>query len=207
MFEDRREAGQKLGEALADYKHEKPVVLAIPRGGIEVGFWVAKSLQAPLSIVIVRKLPFPNDPESGFGAIAEDGSQFLFDPLTVWMDPDIIMTVIREQKQELERRTRVFRQVQSPPDIVDKLVILVDDGIAMGSTMQAAINYCRGKKAKKIVVAVPVAGSSNFKQFTDIVDDIVVLEQPPQFRCVAEVYRNWYDVGDDEAISILQNFK
>lgn len=92
-------------------------------------------------------------------------------------------------------------------DLLNRFVILVDDGIAMGSTMQAAIRFCRTKKAKKILVAVPIAGPSIVKRFMEIVDDIVVLEQPPLFRAVAEAYQNWYDVEDDEVISILRKYR
>jgi predicted phosphoribosyltransferase len=207
MFKDRQEAGQKLAGAVRAHKNEDPVVLAIPRGGVEVGYEVAKWLKAPFSIIVVRKLPFPDNPESGFGAIAEDGSSFFIDQFSQLMDSHTIEAIISEQKQEIQKRIRVLRQGETPVDVFDRFVILVDDGIAMGSTMQAAIRFCRNEKAKKIVVAVPVAGPSTVKRFMDIVDDIVVLEQPPLFRAVAEAYQNWYDVGDDEVVSILRKYR
>lgn len=207
MFKNRQEAGQKLAGALRAHKNESPVVLAIPRGGVEVGYEVAKWLEAPFSIIIVRKLPLPDNPESGFGAIAEDDSSFFIDQFSKLMDPRTIETIIKEQKQEIKRRVRVLRQGEPPMDLLNRFVILVDDGIAMGSTMQAAIRFCRTKKAKKILVAVPIAGPSIVKRFMEIVDDIVVLEQPPLFRAVAEAYQNWYDVEDDEVISILRKYR
>lgn len=207
MFKDRKDAGQKLARALMAYQKDNPVVLAIPRGGVEVGYQVAASLKAPFSIIVVRKLPFPDNPESGFGAIAEDGSSFFIDQFSRLMDSQIIEAIINEQKQEIQRRIRTLRQGCGLLDVQDRLVILVDDGIAMGSTMQAAVKCCRNKKAKRIIIAVPVAGPSTVKRFKAIVDDIVALEQPPFFRAVAEVYQNWYDVGDDEVISILQKYQ
>ena len=207
MFQDRQDAGQKLGEALKMYKKCEGIVLAIPRGGVEVGSYVAEYLEIPLSLVVVRKLPFPENPEAGFGAIAEDGSAFFVDRISSRLSSDVIQFILEEQKQELERRIQVLREGQPLPSITGKIVILVDDGIAMGSTMQAAIMLCKNKKAKKIVVASPVAGPSTAAELAEIVDEIVILEEPPFFRAVAEVYENWYDASDDEVINIMQESK
>jgi len=120
MFEDRKEAGQKLAIALAAYKNDKPIVLAIPRGGVEVGFYVAEFLQAPLSIIMVRKLPFPYNPEAGFGAIAEDGTVFLIEDASITVPPDAIKKIIKEQNAEVKRRIKILRKGQPLPQIKDR---------------------------------------------------------------------------------------
>lgn len=207
MFKDRKEAGQKLGKALEAYKECDGIVLAIPKGGVEVGYYVAKHLEAPLSMVVVRKLPLPENPEAGLGAIAEDGSIFFIERVSGWLSSDVTQRILKEQKQELYRRIEILREGKPLPVITGKIVILVDDGIAMGSTMQVAIMLCKNKKAKKIVVASPVAGPSTAAELAEVVDEIVILEKPPFFRAVAEVYENWYDVSDDEVINIMQGSK
>lgn len=204
MFEDRKDAGQKLGKALEAYKGCNGIVLAIPKGGVEVGYYVARHLKLSLSLIIVRKLPFPDNPEAGFGAIAEDGGIFFANQFYDKIPPSTAEIVIDEQKAELKRRINVLREGKPLPELKDRTVILVDDGIAMGSSMQAAVMLCKNQRAKKIVAAVPVAGKVIASQLEKMVDDIVVLETPPYFRAVAQVYENWYDVSDEEVIHILQ---
>jgi len=207
MFENRADAGRQLGKALIGYRDSDVLVLAIPRGGVEVGYYVAEELDIPLSIVVVRKLPFPHNPEAGFGAIAEDGSTFFVDKVYNQIPSKLVDEIIEEQKQEVKRRIEVLRDGKPLPDITGKTVILVDDGIAMGSTIRAAIKLCRNKKANKVIAAAPVAGPATATELAEVADDVVILEEPPFFRAVAEVYRNWYDVGDDEVISIMQSRK
>lgn len=204
MFQDRQDAGQKLGKSLEVYKECDGIVLAIPRGGVEVGFYVAQYLGAPLSLVVVRKLPFPENPEAGFGAIAEDGSAFFVDRVSSRISTHVIQMILEEQKQELERRIQVFREGQPLPSIAGKIVLLVDDGIAMGSTMQAAIMLCKNREAGKIIVASPVASQSTAEELAGVADETVILEKPPFLHAVAEVYTNWYDVPDDEVIGFMQ---
>lgn len=204
MFEDRREAGQKLAAALEAYKNDKPIILAIPRGGVEVGFYVADFLQASLSIIMVRKLPFPYNPEAGFGAIAEDGTVFLLEDASITVPPDTIKKIIKEQNAEVKRRIKILRKGQPLPKIKDRTVILVDDGIAMGSTMRAAVMLCRDKGAKKVVIAAPVTAPSTAEEFERIADDVVILEKPANFHAVAQVYKNWYDVPDEEVVEIME---
>jgi putative phosphoribosyl transferase len=207
MFDDRKDAGQQLGKVLFKYKHVGALVLAIPRGGVEVGYYVAEKLSVPLSIIIVRKLPFPHNPEAGFGAIAEDGSVFLIDRVYNQISQEVAAEIIEEQKRELKRRIEVLRDGRPLPEISGKTVILVDDGIAMGSTMRAAVMLCKKKKAGKVIVSAPVAGPTTITELSEVVDDVVVLEVPTLFRAVAEVYRNWYDVSDDEVVHIMQKNK
>ncbi len=207
MFEDRRDAGQRLGRALASYKDEDVLVLAIPRGGVEVGYEVARQLDSEFSILVCRKLPFPYNPEAGFGAIAEDGSAFIFEDAERWLSKDLIEKIMIEQKKEIERRKSVLRDGEPLPRIKDRTVILVDDGIAMGSTMRAAIRLCRKSGAKKIIVAAPVSSREVEEEIGKIVEEIVVLEKPPYFRAVAEAYRNWYDVPDEEVVKIMDRWR
>ena len=207
MFEDRKDAGEKLAKALKKYKDKNTLVLAIPRGGVEVGYQVAKYLNASFSILVTRKLPYPDNPETGFGAIAEDGSAFIYRNAVRLLPEGMIDEIIKEQKQEIRRRVAVLRKSRPLPALVNRTVILVDDGIAMGSTMRASIILCKNKGAGKIVVAVPVAGERSVAEIGEMVDEIVVLEEPTFFRAVAQVYRHWHDVSDREVIEILKRWQ
>lgn len=204
MFRDRQDAGQKLGRALKAYKNCEGVVLAIPRGGVEVGRYVAECLELPLSIIVVRKLPFPDNPEAGFGAIAEDGSTYFDNRVFKILPSNTVERIVEEQKLEIRRRIKVLREGESLPALKGRTVILVDDGIAMGSTIRAAVMLCKNSRAGRIVAAAPVAGPGTASELAETVDDVVVIEKPAFFRAVAEVYENWYDVSDEEVLRILQ---
>jgi putative phosphoribosyl transferase len=207
LFEDRKDAGKKLAKELARYKGKSVLVLGIPRGGVEVAYEVAKYLDAELSILISRKLPLPFNPEAGFGAIAEDGSTLIQKDTHSWLSREEVEEIIREQKLEVDRRIKVLRKAKPLPRIKGRTVILVDDGLAMGSTMKVSINLCKNKEAGKIIVAVPVSGESTAREIGDMVDEIVVLEMPPFFQAVAQVYTNWRDIQDSEVIEILERWK
>jgi len=206
MFDDRKDAGRKLAAALADYKDKDVLVLAIPKGGIEVGYEVAKELSSDFSVLISRKLPYPDNPEAGFGAIAEDGSTYMLEQAALWVAEEAIDEIIKEQKREIERRMAVLRRGLPLPEIEGRTVILVDDGIAMGSTMRASIMLCRNLKAREVIVAVPVTGTRVAGEIGEAADRIIVLKTPPGFRAVAQVYRHWHDVSDAEAIEILDRW-
>ena len=207
MFTNRKDAGQNLARALQKYKDEDVLVLAIPKGGVEVGYQVAKYLNSDFSMIISRKLPYPDNPEAGFGAMAEDGSTFIIDYAARGLSPDMIARIIKEQNQEIKRRITTLRGGKPLPEIAGRTIILVDDGIAMGSTMRAAISLCKNKKAKRIVVASPVAGRSTTAELAEIVDDVVILKKPVFFQAVAQVYTNWYDVSDQEVIQIMEKWE
>lgn len=207
MFEDRSEAGKKLGRALSEYKDEGVLVLAIPRGGVEIGYEVAKYLNAELSLIITRKLPQPNNPEAGFGAMAEDGSKFIYENATRWLSEETINRIVEEQKGEIERRIEVLRDGRPLPEIEDRTVVLVDDGIAMGSTMIVSIKCCEKKGAGKIVVGSPVSGGETAGRIERLVDEAIILEMPRFYRAVAQVYHNWYDVPDSEVIEIMNKWR
>ena len=204
MFKNRKDAGEKLAKALERYREENPIILAIPRGGVEVGLQVAAKLNADFSLVIARKLPFPDNPEAGFGAIAEDGSTFILESAYYWLEGETIERIKQQQIAEIERRIKTLRGDKPLPEIRGRTVILIDDGIAMGSTMRAAIELCRNRKAGKVVVAVPVAGREVAEELQKKVDDLIVLETPAYFRAVAQVYERWYDVSDEEVLDLLR---
>ena len=204
MFKNRKDAGEKLAQALERYRAEDPVILAIPRGGVEVGLQVSKKLGADFSLVIARKLPFPDNPEAGFGAIAENGSTFIFENADYWLAGETIEQIKQEQIAEIERRVNALRGGNPLPDISGRTVVLIDDGIAMGSTMRAVIKLCRNRKAGKIIVAVPVAGKEVAEAIAKEADELIVLEIPVYFRAVAQAYENWYDVSDEEVLDLLR---
>ena len=204
MFKNRKDAGEKLAGPLEKYRVENPLILAIPRGGVEVGLQVAKKLGANFSLIIARKLPFPDNPEAGFGAIAEDGSTYILGDAYYWLSEETIERIKKQQITEIRRRINALREGESLPEIKERTVILIDDGIAMGSTMRAAIGLCKNGKARKIVVAVPVAGREVVEEIRRRVDEVIVLETPAYFRAVAEAYENWYDVSDEEVLDLLR---
>ncbi len=204
MFKSRKDAGEKLAKALEKYRLDKPLVLAIPRGGVEVGLQVARKLDADFSLIIARKLPFPDNPEAGFGAVAENGSTFIIENAHYWLSGDTIERIRQQQIDEIKRRIKVLRGGNPLPEIEERTVILVDDGIAMGSTMRAAIELCKSREAGKIVVAAPVAGKEVAKEIEKKVDELIVLEIPPSFRAVADAYEKWYDVSDEEVLDLLR---
>jgi predicted phosphoribosyltransferase len=207
MFKDRKDAGVKLARALEDYRDQDVLILAIPRGGVEVGYEVARYLDADFSIVITRKLPFPDNPEAGFGAIAEDGSRFIFQDAARSLPPPSVERIVEQQQDEIRRRIRVLRGGGPLPEMVNGTVILVDDGIAMGSTMRASIQLCKKQGAGEIVVATPVAGEIVAQEIEAMVARMVVLTKPAFFRAVAQVYQDWYDVPDAEVLEIIDRWR
>ena len=207
MFRDRKDAGERLGRALIHRRDEEGlIVLAIPRGGVEVGFEVAKALEADLDLIVCRKLPYPFNPESGFGAVAEDGTIYINPRASIPMSEEEVLEIVRRQQREIRRRIDVLRGGRPLPPLAGRPVILVDDGIAMGSTMHAAVEMCRHQEAASVTVAVPVAGSYSVREFSALADEVVVLESPPDFHAVAQVYARWYDVSDEEVLEIMRRW-
>ena len=207
MFKDREDAGKKLARALKNYKDKGTLVLGIPRGGTVIGYEVARYLNADFSIVISRKLPFPGNPEFGFGAIAEDGSLFILEEYEELLPRVLVDKIVEEQKAEIIRRILALRKGEGLPEIKGRTVILVDDGIAMGSTLRAAIFLCKNKHAQKIIAASPVSGEGMDKELLDIVDEAVILEKPAFFKAVAQGYQDWRDVSDEEVAGIIKKWK
>lgn len=207
MFDDRKDAGTRLAEVLEEFRGPDVIVLAIPKGGIEVGIEVASHLEAEFDVVICRKLPYPEEPEAGFGAVAEDGTTVLQPDAGEWLSNSEIQRIKREQMAEIRRRLRLFRNDRPLPDLGKRTVILVDDGLAMGSTMRAAVGLCRNRRARRVVVAVPVSGRDALTVLGGEADEVIALEIPSYFRAVAQVYRRWRDVSDAEALDLLSRVK
>lgn len=205
-FYDRHDAGRKLAESLEQYGwRDDVIVLALPRGGVPVGYEVAKALGAELDILVVRKLGVPHHPELAMGAIASGGAEYL-NPLvieTYGVNQWQINAVRTVEQEELERRERLYRGDLPRPDLQDKIVILVDDGMATGSTMQAAVMALRAKRPKQIVVAVPVAPGEGASAFADIVDGFVCLQHPRTFMSVGQFYTVFDQTTDQEVRRLL----
>jgi len=204
MFRNRTEAGKKLAEKLIKYKANKEaIILALPRGGVPVAFEGAKKLKIPIHLIIVRKLPIPDNPEAGIGALSETG-EIVWQPQKESYPKDVIEEILIEQKKEIERRTKILRKGRDLPKLKNKIVILIDDGLAMGSTMMAALKTAKKEGAKKVVVAVPVAGKDVLERIKKEADEVVCLEVPLFFQAVAQVYENWYDLDDQEVLKIMK---
>lgn len=206
---DRVSAGQALGQQLKDYQQsEDPLVIALPRGGVPVAYQIAKSLNAPLDVMIVRKLGLPHHKEYAMGAIASGGVQILMDDVVSAnrVSLEEIQRVVIQEKQELERREKIYRQQRSWPDLHARCVILVDDGVATGATMVAAIRAVRDQGAKKIIAAVPVAPRETAEEISALVDEAVFLATPQPFYAVGQWYKKFEQTTDEEVQSLLAEF-
>ncbi|MHA1643420.1 MAG: phosphoribosyltransferase [Candidatus Freyarchaeota archaeon] len=209
MFRDRVEAGTNLAKELQAYKRENPVVLAIPRGGVVVGYEVARELGAPLDIVIPRKIPSPHNPELGVGAVAQDGTVIINQQIKEYLNvsDEYIQEEAERQIREIERRMRTYRGDREPVPVKDRVVILVDDGIATGGTMRAAIRSLRKQNPRKIVVAVPVAPPRTIKKIEEEADEVVCLLAYEPFEAVGQFYMDFRQTTDSEVINLLQKSK
>ncbi len=206
MFQNREDAGKQLGRALEKYQQERPLILSIPRGGVEVGYYAALHLECDFDVIIVRKLGHPQQPEAAFGALAEDGSLYLNPWSNKYLTKEIIEKVIKREKKEIQRRIKEYRRGQPLPDLTDRVVILLDDGIATGSTIFAAINMCRTKNPKKVVVAAPVAGIRQARKIASKTAEIVILSKREQFYAVSQAYKNFVNVADKKVIHFMEQW-
>ncbi|HVG60010.1 MAG TPA: phosphoribosyltransferase [Hyalangium sp.] len=204
-FRDREEAGRLLAERLREYAGEAPVVLALPRGGVAVGYEITRALDIPLDVMMVRKLGVPWHPELGMGAIAEGGAVFLNPEVLVEaeLDPEELRKVITEEARELERRVQRYRGGQPPPEVKGRTVILVDDGLATGGTARAAVRALRGFGARRIILAVPVAASQTAEQLRDDVDALVAVQEPSNLWAIGNWYDDFHQMTDEEVLVLL----
>ena len=206
-FADRREAGAVLAGLLSRYAARPDViVLALPRGGVPVAFEVAEALGAPLDIFLVRKLGMPGHPEFAMGAIASGGVRVMSDDVVraYGVSAAAIEEVARVEQRELERREREYRQHHAAANIAGKVAILVDDGLATGSTMKAAVRALRAQQPARVVVAVPVGAPSTCDEFTSIADEVVCARTPEPFSAVGLWYQDFSQTTDDEVRTLLQ---
>src|SRR5574340_90957 len=206
QFRDRREAGKLLATKLTAFANQHDVlILALPRGGVPVAFEIAKALHAPLDVMVVRKLGVPGQEELAMGAIATGGVRILNDDVLQFLNiPDELIDKIATYEQhELERRERLFRGERFPHRIPGRTVILVDDGIATGATMHAAVAALKQLGPARIIIAVPTAAPSTCDEFANEVDEIVCLIRPEPFIAVGYWYRHFLQTSDEEVRSLL----
>lgn len=208
MFKDRKEAGQRLGQALEKYRNERPLVLGIARGGVETAYYVARHLDAPeLSVVIARKLGYPQNPEFAMGAVSEDGDLYLFPDAIQQISQEVIKQILNREKEEIKRRIKDFRQGNPLPEMRGKTVIITDDGIARGSTLFVTIDLCKNRSAGKIIVAAPVAGEEMEDLLSPRVDEAIILSRPPLFRSVSQEYRTFGNVTTREVQELMRRWE
>lgn len=209
VFEDRKEAGILLSKKMIRYKDSDAIVFAIPSGGIPVAAEVAKELRLPLDLVIVRKIQVPYNPEAGFGAMDPEGKVILNKELIgrLMLTEEEIQNQIKKTKEVILKRERLFRKGKDYPSVKDKSVIIIDDGLASGYTMLSAVSFLKRKDPKKIIVAVPTGLDRTVEFISKEADEIFCLNIRTGFSfAVADAYKNWYDLSDEEVINILEEF-
>ena len=205
-FRDRSEAGRRLAELLAQYAGRPDVlVLALPRGGVPVGFEVARALGAPLDVFVVRKLGVPGHEELAFGAVATGDARVLNAEVVrrIGIDDETIESLSAEARREVERRERLYRGDRPPPDVREKTAILVDDGLATGATMRAAVAALREQHPSRIVVAVPTGSPETCQELAAEADSVVAVTTPEPFLAVGFWYEDFSQTTDDEVRALL----
>lgn len=204
-FADRREAGRLLASELASRPNVgHGVVLALPRGGVPVGFVIADRLQLPLDIIVVRKLGVPWQPELAMGAIA--GKTRLLDYgliQALGISAHAVETIVSQEQAEMRRREELYRRGEPSPDLHNRAAILIDDGLATGSTMAAAVRHVRTLHPARVIVAVPVGSQDACDRLRTEVDELICLEAPEMFGAVGQWYRDFEQVSDEEVETLL----
>ena len=205
-FADRRDAGRQLAVRLQHLRHENVVVLGLPRGGVPVAFEVAQALGAPLDVILVRKLGLPSQPELAVGAIGEDGVRVVNAEIVELsgVSDDAIAAVEARERVELERRSTTFRTVVPRQPLEHRTALIVDDGIATGSTALAACAVARAHGAARVVLAVPVAPRGWTERFEGAADELVCLETPNRFGSVGRFYEDFSQTSDGDVLACLE---
>lgn len=210
MFEDRADAGKKLAQQLLEFRNQDVVVLALPRGGVPIGYEIAKRLNVPLDVLVVRKLGAPLNPEFGIGAIAPGGVKIIDQEALqqLGISEEEIDHIEKEERKELNRRLKEYRGSTLLPDIRGKTVILVDDGLATGVSARAAIEAVLDQHPQKLVVALPVCAQDSLEDLRSLVrpmkDEVICLDTPSDFSAVGHWYQNFDQVSDLEVIDLLK---
>ena len=206
VFYDRQEAGQKLAKAISKKRlainKNNALVLALPRGGVIVGREIARLLNIPLDIVVTKKIGFPGNPEYAIGAVGESGELVMGNEI---VDRKYLEKEIEVKKEEIKRRLVEYRGTKSPPDLRGKTVILVDDGLATGLSMKAAVNEVRAKKPAQIIIAVPVASPESIDELKEEVNELICLKTPRPFFAIGNFYTNFEQVTDEEVKTALRD--
>ncbi len=209
FFTDRVDAGKRLASALKDFSGKNGIVLAIPRGGVVVGFEIARALNLPLDVIIPRKIGAPENPELAIGAVAEDGTAILDNQLIKYLgvSKEYVEIETKRQKHEIGRRLKLYRHDSSYPNLKGLDVIVVDDGIATGSTMKAALASVKNRGAASVTVAVPVGPPSTIEELEKTADRVVCLYTPEYFQAIGEFYSDFSQTPDEEVIMLLKENK
>lgn len=204
-FRNRHEAGRRLAEELTQYEDEGVVVIALPRGGVPVGFEIAKRLAAPLDVVVVRKVGVPRHEELAMGAVASGGVLVRNDDVidALGIDGDVIEAAAETKRAEVSNRERAFRGERETPDLDGRTVIVVDDGIATGSTMRASLRALRQSGADRLVVAVPVASETACREMKELADEVICLVATDQLIAVGQWYLDFDQVSNEEVVELL----
>ncbi len=204
IFRDREEAGRRLANVLLPHRGENAYVLAIPRGGVVVGAAVARMLNAPLDVIVPRKLRSPYNPELAIGAVAHNGTIYLDAGLGEGVDEGYLRQEVEHQRQEIARRLRAFRGGDVYPSLEERLAIVIDDGIATGSTMFAALRAVRKMPCRQLIAAIPVAPAEGLRRLEQEADEVVCLHAPPVFYAVGQFYEDFTQTSDEEVTALLR---
>ena len=206
-FRDREDAGRRLAERLSGYRDEHPVVFALPRGGVPVGYEISHALGAPLEVCVARKLGAPGQPEFGIGAVAPGGVRILNEDVVrrLGIPDDYVEKITEQETAEVERRLRHFRGERPEPEIRGRTVILVDDGLATGVTARAAVKALRRLQPRRLILAVPVCAAQTAELLDPEVDELVCLEAPPDLGAIGFWYRDFSQTSDEEVIELLES--
>lgn len=204
-FADRHEAGQALADRLEQLDVDDPVVLALPRGGVPVAYEVAVRLDAPLEVVVARKLGAPGQPELGIGAVAEGGEPILDETLVarLRLDDEAIAELVASERAELDRRVRRYRSDRPLPELAGRDVVVVDDGLATGVTARAALGALRGHRPRRLVLAVPVGAPASVDALQQEADEVVCLHAPRAFTAVGQWYDDFSQTDDATVVDLL----
>lgn len=207
MFENRQDAGRKLSERLEKYKGDNVIILAVPRGGVIVAYEAVKRFGFKWDMIIPRKIGAPQNREVAIGAVSADGSYFIDEYYAemLGVSKEYIENEVAREVEEIARRAREYRGSDSFPDVRDRTVIIVDDGIATGFTLLAAVKSVRKQGAGKIVLAVPVAPEETVQSFERITDEVICLLIPEDFHAVGQYYKHFGQVTDNEIFSIIKH--
>ena len=210
IFENRYDAGRQLADKLVEYKGQPVVVLAIPNGGVFVALGVALALEAELDLVISRKIPLPLSPEAGFGAVADDGTIILNEEIVkkTGLSPQQINYQVSRVRADIRQRSLLHHKDRPPSVVSGKTVIIIDDGLASGFTMRAAVESVRYRRPREIVAAVPVAPAAAVKELEKVADKVITCAVGfmPKFY-VSDFYRYWHEATDDEVIQCLKEWR
>ncbi|MDI1273743.1 phosphoribosyltransferase [Polaromonas sp.] len=205
-YEDRREAGRVLAGALTHYRgRPRLLVLALPRGGVPVAYEVARALKAPLDVLVVRKLGFPGHEEYAMGAIASGGVRVMNPLPGMTVSAEQVAAVVARELPELQRREQLYRGQRPAPDLRGRTVIVVDDGLATGATMHAALLAIRQQEPAHLVMAVPVGAADSCQALQGVADEVVCVAMPEPFRAVGLWYRQFPQTSDDEVRTLLED--